>query len=217
MRVLVVDDNPELRELLSQSLTRDGHVVALAQDLASAEAATGEREVDLVVLDLALPDGWGTTWCQRLRAASDAPLVLVLSAHHEVARRLESFDAGADDFLAKPFAVAELRARVRALGRRRAEARAQVLQLGDVVLHLSARRATRNGLEAALTAREWSVLERLAAERGRVVSRAALLEEVWGDVDEAHGASLEVIVARIRKKLGGAIVRTVRGDGYVLA
>ncbi len=212
----MVDDSSELRELLSQVLTRDGHVVTAAHDLSSAEAATAEREFDLIVLDLALPDGWGTDWCQRLRAAGEGPMVLVLSAHHEVARRLESFDAGADDFLAKPFAVAELRARVRALGRRRTEARAQVLNLGDAVLHLSARRATRAGVECALTAREWSVIERLAAERGRVVSRAALLEEVWGDVDEAHGASLEVIIARIRKKLGGSVVRTVRGDGYVL-
>lgn len=217
MRVLIVDDHGDLRDLLSQALTRDGHVVATAHDLASADAALADQECDLVVLDLALPDGWGSAWCARLRAQGEGPLVLVLSAHHEVARRLESFDAGADDFLAKPFAVAELRARVRALGRRRAAAAAQVLRRGDVVLDFTARTATVGDAPRALTAREWSVLERLALEPGRVVSRATLLEEIWGDVDDAHGASLEVIVVRIRKKLGVGVVRTVRGGGYVLA
>lgn len=216
MRILVVDDSTELRDLLTQALTRDGHVVLAAQDLASADTALADHGCDLVVLDLALPDGWGAAWCARLRAAGDGPMVLVLSAHHEVARRLESFDAGADDFLAKPFAVAELRARVRALGRRRAASAPQVLRRGDVVLDFTARRATFGVEPRALTAREWSVLERLALEPGRVVSRATLLDEIWGDDDEAHGASLEVIIVRIRKKLGGAIVRTVRGGGYVL-
>ena len=216
MRILVVDDNAELRDLVARALARDGHRVETAHDLASADASLADRETELVVLDLALPDGWGSAWCQRLRAAGDGPMVLVLSAHHEVARRLESFDAGADDFLAKPFAVAELRARVRALGRRRSGARTPVLRSGDVALDFGARRATRGGAPCALTAREWSVLERLAAEQGRVVARAALLEEVWGDADEAQAASLDVIMVRIRKKLGGALVRTVRGGGYVI-
>lgn len=216
MRILVVDDNAELRDLLARALTRDGHRVESAHDLASADASLADRETDLVVLDLALPDGWGSAWCQRMREAGDGPMVLVLSAHHEVARRLESFDAGADDFLAKPLAVAELRARVRALGRRRSGARTPVLCSGDVALDFGARRATRGGAPCALTAREWSVLERLAAEQGRVVARAALLEEVWGDADEAQAASLDVIMVRIRKKLGGALVRTVRGGGYVI-
>lgn len=217
MRLLVIEDHAETRALVSRALSRDGHVVTAVGTAADALAALRDKEMDVVVLDLGLPDASGASLCATLRDDGHEVPLLVLTAQGAVSCRVECLDAGADDFLAKPFAVAELRARVRALGRRRAAAAAQVLRRGDVVLDFTARTATVGDAPRALTAREWSVLERLALEPGRVVSRATLLEEIWGDVDDAHGASLEVIVVRIRKKLGVGVVRTVRGGGYVLA
>ena len=120
MRVLVVDDDPDVRSVLERALERDGHVVACATDLSSARAALAAHETDVIVLDLGLPDGSGVELCRTLRAERETIPVLVVTARSEVTRRVEALDAGADDFLAKPFAVAELRARVRALGRRRA-------------------------------------------------------------------------------------------------
>lgn len=216
MRILLIDDSHELRELVSRALSRDDHHVVAVSDVSSADAQLVAGRFDLIVLDLALPDGWGVDWCQRVRHEGLDALVLVLTAHGEVARRLESFDAGADDFLTKPFALAELRARVRALGRRRGAARPTVLRHLDTEVDLAARRATRAGAEAPLTAREWLVLESLHAAHGRVVPRAALLREVWGDSSDSSAASLEVLVARIRKKLGPEWIRTLRGEGYAL-
>ena len=217
MRVLVVDDDPDVRSVLERALERDGHVVACATDLSSARAALAAHETDVIVLDLGLPDGSGVELCRTLRAERETIPVLVVTARSEVTRRVEALDAGADDFLAKPFAVAELRARVRALGRRRALPLVACRWAGGpVVLDLGARRATRDGCAVVLTPREWAILDALVTREGRVVQRAMLLEEVWGDRDDTHRASLEVLVARIRRKLGEEVVRTIRGEGYAM-
>ncbi len=217
MRVLVVDDDPDVRYVLERALQRDGHAVATAVDLASARAALEASDTDVIVLDLGLPDGSGVDLCRALRAERETVPVLVVTARSEVARRVEALDAGADDFLAKPFAIAELRARVRALGRRRVVPLVtSVVTLGAVVLDLSARRATREGKVVPMSPREWAILESLTARAGRVVSRFAMIEEIWGDRDEAHGASLEVLIARIRRKLGDDLIRTARGEGYAM-
>jgi DNA-binding response OmpR family regulator len=149
------------------------------------------------------------------RNGFDVPVV-VLTAQGAVSSRLACFDAGADDFLAKPFAVAELRARVRALGRRGPLPRGLVRRVGAAMLDVTARRAWRDEVEVPVTAREWAVLELLAVRGGRVVSRGEILEVVWDDDSPRAAASLDVIVARIRKKLGDAVLRTVRGEGYAL-
>lgn len=218
MRILVVDDDADLRDLLRRALEREGHVVLTAGTLAQARRASDAQSADLVVLDLGLPDGSGLELCRELRDAGAGLPILVLTADSEVATRVELLDAGADDFLGKPFAVAELRARVRALGRRRGSAppRATTIAIDDVRLDIAARRAERGDAPVALTAREWSILEALATRDGRVVGRATLLEETWGEATESAAASLEVLVARIRRKLGADVVRTVRGEGYAL-
>ena len=217
MRILVVDDDVELRELLSRALERDGHVVSAVGTVADARAALDDHEAEVVVLDLSLPDGDGAELCRALRAEATSVPVLMLTAHSEIPTRVRALDAGADDFLGKPFSVAELRARVRALGRRRAAATGPlVLTHGAVRVDLSARRATHGAETIALTGREWAVLEALAHRRGRVMSTQVLLEEAWGEASEAGAASLQVIVGRIRKKLGASLVRTVRGEGYAL-
>ena len=127
---------------------------------------------------------------------------------------MESLDAGADDYLGKPFAVAELRARVRALGRRSGTVRTFVHERDGLLLDFSARRAVVNGQEAPITAREWSILELLAGRKGRVVSRRELLDAVWGDASDSANASLDVLIARIRRKLAADVIRTVRNEGY---
>jgi DNA-binding response OmpR family regulator len=183
----------------------------------AARRALAEDQPDLVVLDIALPDGSGVELCRELRVGSNAIPVLMLTAHSEVAVRLGSFDAGADDFLAKPFAVAELRARVRALGRRRSSGtRTFVVARGDLSLDFARRRAEVGSKLVPLTAREWVVLEALAARSGRMVSRAELLNQGWGETTSQAAASLEVLIGRIRRKLGGELIRTLRNEGYSL-
>lgn len=214
MRVLVVEDDREVVEVVSRALARDGHRVSAVGTLAAAEEALEAGTFDAIVLDLGLPDGDGLAWCRRMREDGAAEPILVLTAQSAVAKRVAGLDAGADDYLAKPFAVAELRARVRALGRRASGAAAHPFASDGVELDFASRRASVEGEEVPLTAREWKIVELLAARSGRVVSRGEILEVVWGDAGASSDASLEVLVGRIRKKLGARFIRTVRGEGY---
>ena len=216
MRVLVVDDEADVRSVVARALRADGHIVATAEDLATARERQAQG-TDLVVLDLRLPDGFGLELCRELRAQGSTVPILLLTAMSQVALRVEGLDAGADDFLAKPFAVAELRARARALGRRGAMARTLVYTRDDVYLDFSGRLATRAGDPVAVTAREWAILEMLASRTGRVVSRQNLLEGAWGDVSDSASSTLEVLIGRLRRKLGADLIRTLRGEGYSLA
>lgn len=215
MRVLVVDDEEEVCSVLARAIERDGHVVSTARTAAEGHARLAEG-AEVVVLDLGLPDGSGLDLCRRIRAEGWDTPVLILTAQSQVAVRVAGLDAGADDYLGKPFAVAELRARVRALGRRGGIARGLVRVLGDVTLDVPARKATRAGAAVPVTAREWAILELLASRGGRIVSRHELLECVWGDASDAAMNSLEVLVARLRRKLGAGVIRTLRGEGYAL-
>ncbi|HKP63545.1 MAG TPA: response regulator transcription factor [Polyangiales bacterium] len=220
MRLLVVDDDVELRDLLVRALEHDHHHVTAVASVELARRSLEKGTIDLMVLDLALPDGTGIEFCNELRRAGSEIPVLMLTAHSEVGRRVRALDAGADDFLAKPFAVAELRARVRALGRRSGAAdslgRAPRLVHGNTVIDCAARRATRGAKLVTLTAREWTIVEALARQPRRMVTRTTLLTEGWGDVGSSTAASLEVLIGRIRRKLGEDLIRTVRGEGYVL-
>lgn len=210
----MVDDEAEVRSVVTRALETDGHRVTSAKDLASAKKALDG--IELVVLDLGLPDGSGLELCRALREEGSTVPVLLLTALSQVSNRVEGLDSGADDFLAKPFAVAELRARVRALGRRASLPRGVLHVTASVRLDISGRRATRDGAVVALTAREWAILELLAGRPGRVVSRADLLEAVWGDAGDAAANSLEVLIGRLRRKLGAGSITTLRGEGYCL-
>jgi DNA-binding response OmpR family regulator len=216
MRLLFVDDAQELLELAERAFTREGHEVRVAGSVEGALACLRDETPDVLVLDVQLPDGTGVELCRTLRRQGSKVPILLLTAYGEVARRVEGLDAGADDFLAKPFAMAELRARVRALARRGPIERTSRTQVGAVELDVSARQALRDGVEVPVTAREWSVLELLLSRRGGVVSRTHILESVWGEDTDGARASLDVIVGRIRRKLGPEVVRTVRGEGYVI-
>jgi DNA-binding response OmpR family regulator len=216
MRVLVVDDESEVCDLVGRALAREGHGIRVATSLAEARQEMAASPPELMVLDLVLGDGSGIDFCGEVRAAGHRMPIILLTAHGEVPRRLAAFEAGADDFVPKPFAVAELRARVRALARRGPLLRPAVVAVGDVSLDLAARRARRGDVEIPITAREWAIIELLVARRGRLIARSDILESIWGDSSEAASASLDVIIARVRRKLGAGVIRTVRGEGYAI-
>jgi DNA-binding response OmpR family regulator len=216
VRILVVDDDRDVQTVLARALERDGHAVSTAGSLGESRDVLPSG-IDLLVLDLGLPDGSGLELCKEVRIQGLTLPILILTARTQVDARVEGLDAGADDFLSKPFALAELRARVRALGRRGPVSRAFFHAHEDVLFDFSGRRATRGAREVAVTAREWAILELLAHRAGRVTTRADLLDGVWGDASESAGNSLEVLVARLRKKFGADIIKTLRGEGYSLS
>jgi len=217
MRILVVDDHGGTRELLARNLGREAHLVKCAASCREAHGMLSSDEFDIVVLDIMLPDGSGIELCAALRAEGHTLPVLLLSARGDVHDRIVGLESGADDYLVKPFAVAELVARVRALGRRGPIVRDRAVSFAAVVVDLERRTVTVEGRSVPLTARELAIVEVLATRRG-VVSHELLLESVWGDVNESARSSLEVLIGRIRRKLGasGNVLRTVRGLGYSL-
>jgi two-component system OmpR family response regulator len=220
MNVLVVDDDEETADFVARALVREGFVTTVAFDRARAEVELSAKRFDVVVLDVMLPDGSGLDLCRSMRAASRATPVLFLSARGTVGARVEGLSAGGDDYLPKPFAVRELVARVRALGRRGPLSRPEHAVVGGVTIDLLARRAERNGEELPLTAREWAILELLLARAGHVVPFDDLLEALWGESTTRARASLEVIMTRLRKKLNegtaNRVIKNVRGVGYRL-
>ena len=216
-RLLVVDDDPALRAALRRALELEGHEVQLAGDGAAALAAMDDGP-DAVVLDVAMPNVDGLEVCRRLRARGDRTPVLVLTDRHQVQDRVAGLDAGADDYLVKPFALDELFARLRAL-LRRSDDTDQLLGVEDLVVDPAGRRARRGEREVELTKTEFDLLELLARNAGRVLTRELISERVWGQ-DFATSNSLEVYVGYLRRKLesGGEprLLHTVRGVGYVL-
>lgn len=221
-RAIVVEDDPETRDFVARALREDGLEVRTAARAESARKLVQAGGVDLVVLDVGLPGVTGLGLCAELRRDGSAVPILMLTARTDVASRVEGLEAGADDYLGKPFALAELRARVRALLRRgmRAGPHEAVLEHAGVRVDLRRRRAFLGAEELPLTRRELDLLARLVRAGGVVVERETLLEDVWGADTPEAAASLEVIVSRLRRKLasggGASLLRNVRGIGYAL-
>jgi DNA-binding response OmpR family regulator len=219
MHVLVLDDDDETRELVGRALDRGGHHAVPVATIPAAEVALRTRTFDVLVLDVMLEGGSGIELCVRLRARNVLTPILFLSARGTVRARIEGLEVGGDDYLSKPFAVGELVARVRALGRRGPSLRPRTIQAGAVTIDFDARRALMSGREVPITRREWDLLNVLGNARGRVVSFDEILERAWGDVSDGARASLEVLVSRLRRKLHdgeGRTLRTARGLGYAL-
>lgn len=218
MRVLIVDDDPELLELVQRALERDGHEISTCTAGEAALSALPILQPEILVVDLGLPGISGEVLIQRLRASDSRVAILVLTAQSAVSSRVQCLDDGADDYLSKPFAIAELRARIRALSRRVVTApRKPIFRIGGVELDFGMRHAKVNGEAAPITAREWAILEALATQPGQVMARRELIQRVWNQVDDdSVAASLEVLVGRIRRKIGSELLRTVRGEGYAL-
>ena len=215
-RVLVVDDDPPLRRMLARTLAAEGYEVTVAADGGAALAEAERAAPDVIVLDVAMPALDGLAVCRRLRGKGLPTPILMLTARDAVPDRVAGLEAGADDYLIKPFAVQELIARLRALTRRGSDAHATPLRsYGDLTLDIAARRATRAGRPIELTAREVDLLELLLRESGRVVTRERALEEIWDDGAEAN--VVDRYVTRLRRKLGTPpLIRTVRGSGFTL-
>jgi two-component system response regulator MprA len=212
-RVLVVDDDPPLRRMLERTLAAEGFEVTVAADGGGALAAAERHAPDVIVLDVAMPAPDGLAVARRMRAKGLPTPILMLTARDAVVDRVAGLEAGADDYLIKPFAVAELVARLRALTRRRDSQ--SVLSYADLVLDLEARRATRAGRSIELTGREVGLLELLLRDPGRVVTRERALAEIWDDA--AVDNVVDRYVTRLRRKLGDPpLIRTVRGAGFAL-
>ncbi len=221
--MLVVDDDRAVRDSLRRSLEFNGYDVALAADGAEALVTLGVQHPDVVVIDVMMPrlDGIETT--RALRAAGNDVPVLVLTARDAVGDRVEGLDAGADDYLTKPFALEELLARLRALLRRVVpdpEAEGEVLTFADLTMDVSSRDVSRGGRPIELTRTEFTLLEMFLRRPRRVLERSFILEEVWGYDFPTSANSLEVYIGYLRRKTeaGGEprLIQTVRGVGYVL-
>ncbi|HXB15756.1 MAG TPA: response regulator transcription factor [Solirubrobacteraceae bacterium] len=221
MRLLVVDDDPSLREALALVLDLNGFDVTTAQDGREAIRTLAEAPPDAVVLDVLMPGIDGLEVCRRMRAAGDTTPVLMLTARAEVSERVEGLEAGADDYLAKPFAREELVARLRALLRRTGwEGDDTALRFADLELDPAAHEARRGGRLLELTRTEFLLLELLMRHPRKVLTRTAIFDQVWGYDFGPASNSLEVYVGYLRRKTEAAgeprLVHTVRGVGYVL-
>lgn len=212
---LVVEDDDETRLFVQELLAEVGVAGRAARSLSEARRAVAREPFDLLVVDRMLPDGSGLDLARERRELGDATPILVLTALRDVVERVEGLDAGADDYLGKPFAALELKARVRALLRRGGRSRRRIVS-GRLVLDADRSQAFVDGRELPLTAREFALLEALVGLSA--VRREELLESVWGEATAETSASLDVIVSRLRKKLGerglGEALQTVRGQGF---
>lgn len=216
MRVLLVEDDTTLGAAVRDQIAADGHAVDWALRLDAAADHLAAAPYALILLDLMLPDGRGVPWLARLRARGDATPVIVLTALDGVSDRIAGLDAGADDYLVKPFALAELSARLKAVARRYAGNPNPLLRIGEVAADLANRRITKAGQAVDLTAREWALFEALAQRPGQIVSKARLDETLYAFGEEVESNAIEAHVSRLRRKLGAASIETVRGVGYRL-
>ncbi len=221
MYVLVVEDERRLSQLIRRVLEEEGHTVDAAYDGEEGLAMALDASHDVIVLDVMLPERDGMEVCKELRRRKVDTPVLLLTALDGVDDRVRGLDAGADDYLPKPFAFQELLARLRALGRRKVAAReASELQVEDLVLDLRRRRAQRSQQTIDLSPKEFSLLEYLMRNEGRVVTRTQILDHLWGYDYDSESNLVDVYVAYLRRKVdrghGRQLIRTVRGIGYAL-
>jgi two-component system copper resistance phosphate regulon response regulator CusR len=219
MRVLLVEDEPLIAAAVKQGLEEDHLIVDVAHDGTTGLRMAGDRAYSLFLLDLMLPgtDGW--TICRDLRARRDTTPILMLTARDAVTDRVQGLTMGADDYLTKPFDMRELKARVRALLRRGEVHKTPVINVADLSIDSATRTVTRAGKKVTLTGREFTLLEALARNEGRVLTREVILERVWMD-EESYSNTVEVYIRTLRKKIDDEhpvkLIHTVRGSGYTL-
>lgn len=216
MRILLVEDDMVLGMAVRDQIVADGHTVDWMKRLDEAGEAIHAAAFELVLLDLMLPDGRGLDFLKRLRVAGDVTPVIVLTARDQISDRIAALDAGADDYLIKPFDLFELSARIRAVGRRYSGNPNPLVTVGDLEIDLAARSVRRGGRLVALTAREWSLFEALVQRPNQLMSKPQLEERLYSFDAEVESNTIEVYIARLRKKLGTDVIETVRGMGYRL-
>jgi two-component system OmpR family response regulator len=215
MRLLIIEDEPDLLESLAEALREDGYAVDTAMDGEDGLSKAIYADYDAVVLDVMLPGMSGFTVLEKLRLKKKTP-VLILTARSATPDRVRGLDAGADDYLPKPYELPELLARIRALIRRATGNASAVISIDAVLIDLAAHSVTKAGIPVPLTARELALVEYLAQHRGRVITREQLYEHLFDENDDTLSNLLDVHVSHLRKKLGHDFVTTRRGLGYVV-
>jgi len=220
MRILLVEDEPRMANVIAKGLRENTYAVDVAEDGATALYQTSINDYDLILLDVLLPHCDGFEVCRELRARGDATPILMLTARAAIDDRITGFEAGADDYLTKPFAFRELLARIRALLRRDSQLRPEIFEIEDLVVDSASHRVARANQEIPLTAKEYALLEHLARQAGKLVSRAEIAAHVWDDSFDPFSNTIEVYMNRLRKKIDDnhsvKLLHTRRGEGYIL-
>ena len=220
MRILLVEDEPRMANVIAKGLRENTYAVDIAEDGDAALYQTSINDYDLILLDVLLPQRDGFEVCRELRTRGYATPILMLTARAAIDDRITGFDAGADDYLTKPFAFRELLARIRALLRRDSQLRPDIFEIGDLIVDSASHRVSRANHEVQLTAKEYALLEHLARHAGQLVSRAEIAAHVWDDSFDPFSNTIEVYMNRLRKKIDGShsikLLHTRRGEGYIL-
>ncbi|MDK3018210.1 response regulator transcription factor [Pseudodonghicola flavimaris] len=216
MRLLLVEDTTDLADAVARALRSEGHAVDLAASCVAAEDALALVGYDAIILDLGLPDGSGLDLLRGLRARGDRTPVLVATARDQISDRIAGLDAGADDYLVKPFDLGELAARLRANARRASSDPAAEIDLAGLRIDRARGRVFRKDAEIHLTSREWALFDALLAGRGHVLSKAQLEDRLYDFDAEIEGNAVAVYVSRLRSKLGAGVIETRRGLGYLV-
>ncbi len=216
MRILLIEDDAALGGAVQDQVAADGHAVDWMRSLADAEDSFRTVAYDLVLLDLILPDGRGLDFLGARRRAGDTTPVIILTARDQISDRIAGLNAGADDYLVKPFDLSELTARIAAVARRYTGNPNPLVTVGDIEVDLGARAVYRDGRSVGLTAREWALFEALVQRPGAILSKAQLEDRLYAFDSDVESNTIEVHVSRMRKKLGRQAIETVRGMGYRL-
>ena len=216
MRILLIEDDTILGQAVRDQIAADGHSVDWVNRLDAAGDAIRTTAFDLILLDLMLPDGRGIGFLKTLRARGDVTPVIILTALDQVSDRIEGLNAGADDYLVKPFDLSELSARIGSVARRYSGNPNPIIVHGPLEVDLAARSVLLKGRSVVLTAREWALFEAFLARPGQLLSKAQLEEKLYAFDTEIESNTIEVHVSRLRKKLGAGIIETQRGLGYRL-
>jgi len=216
MRILLVEDTTGLGEAVREQIASDGHAVDWVQRLSHAETAVRTTAYDLILLDLMLPDGQGLDFLKQRRQAGDTTPVIILTARDQISDRIAGLNAGADDYLVKPFDLSELSARIAAVARRYRGNPNPKVQIGRLEVDLTEHSVYRDGELVDLTAREWALFEAFMQKPGMLLSKSQLEDQLYAFGEEIESNTIEVYVSRLRKKLGRDAIETVRGMGYRL-
>ncbi len=214
MRILLVEDAEGLGEVIQDQISDEGHALDWVQSLSHAETSLHTTHYDLILLDLMLPDGSGIDLLQKIRQSGKTTPVIILTARDQISDRIKGLNAGADDYLVKPFDLSELSARIAAVSRRYAGNPNPIRQIGTLEVDLTRHFISRDGVSINLTAREWALFEAFIQRPGTVLSKSQLEDHLYAFGAEIESNTIEVYISRLRKKLGKDYFETVRGLGY---
>lgn len=216
MRILLIEDDTVLGEAVRDQIAADGHSVDWVTRLDAAGDAMAVAAYDLILLDLMLPDGRGIGFLKTIRNRGDVTPVIILTALDRISDRIEGLNAGADDYLVKPFDLSELSARIGSVARRYSGNPNPIITHGELDIDLASRSIHRNGKPVQLTAREWALFDAFLARPGQLLSKTQLEDKLYAHGAEIESNTIEVHVSRLRKKLGAGVIQTERGMGYRL-